>query len=290
MKNTVISIASGKGGTGKTTVASCLALSAPRPVTFLDCDVEEPNAHIFLKPKINKTETIYLDVPEIDYSKCNFCGKCAEICMYNALAVTGEDVLTFPELCHSCGGCWTLCPEKAVKKVPKEIGVVESGPAQDIHFVQGKLKVGTATSPPLIKAVKKEINRDRLVILDAPPGTSCPVVETMEDTDFVLLVTEPTAMGLNDLSLAVEVTRVLDIPCGVIINRDTNTYNKVEKYCEEKNVPVLLKIPLDKEIAGAYARGVAPVHVKPGLKEKFSEVLNYIERVTAGEGISSNQR
>jgi len=290
VKKTVISVASGKGGTGKTTVASCLALSAPRPVQFLDCDVEEPNAHIFLKPEFTKTETVYIDVPEIDYSKCNFCGKCAKICMYNALAVVEKDVLTFPELCHSCGGCWTLCPEKAINPVPKEIGVVESGYAQDIKFIRGKLKVGTATSPPVIKAVKKEIQEEKLVILDAPPGTSCPVVETMEETDFVLLVTEPTAMGLNDLALALEVVRVLDIPCGVIINRCTGTYTKIEKYCEEKKVPILMKIPLDREIARAYARGIAPVNIRSNFKEQFLEVLNHIERVTAGERACRNQR
>lgn len=288
--NKVISVASGKGGTGKTTVASCLALSAPHPVQFLDCDVEEPNAHIFLKPRLTKTETIYLEVPEIDHTRCTFCGKCAEICMYNALAVVDKEVLTFPELCHSCGGCRALCPEQAVNAAPREIGAVESGYAGEIKFARGRLKVGTATSPPLIKAVKKEMERGRLVILDAPPGTSCPVVTTMEDTDFCLLVTEPTAMGLNDLALAVEVARLLNIPCGVIINRCTGTFDKVEKYCRDNNIPVLMKIPLDKEIARAYARGTAPVRVKPGLKEQFLRVLDHIERVTAGEGTCCNQR
>lgn len=296
MRQAVISIASGKGGTGKTTIAACLALSSPRPVKLLDCDVEEPNAHIFLKPEFNEIKPVHMDKPKIDDSKCTYCGLCAEICMYNALAVAGENVLTFPELCHSCGGCWLLCPEEAISKTPEEIGVIESGPAKniedgpgdppDIQFVQGKLNVGVATTPPLIKAVKKEVDSNRLAILDAPPGTSCPVVETIENTDFVLLVTEPTAMGLSDLSLAIELTKVFNIPCGVIINRDNNTYQQVEKYCQEKNVPVLMKIPLDREIASAYSRGITPVHIMPELREKFAEVINYIERVTTGERTS----
>lgn len=283
MEKGVITVASGKGGTGKTTIACCLALSAQKPVQFLDCDVEEPNAHIFLKPDWNASEAVSLRVPEVDYSKCTFCGKCADICMFNALAVVPGQVLTFPELCHSCGGCWALCPEKAIRSVPREIGVIEKGNARDISFIRGKLKVGTATSPPLIKAVKGTIQRESLAILDAPPGTSCPVVETMEESDFILLVTEPTVMGLNDLSLAVEVVRLLNIPCGVVINRCTDVVSKVEKFCREISIPVVAKIPVNRDIAKAYATGIPPVKANPELKETFTAILNHIERVTTGE-------
>lgn len=276
-----IAVASGKGGTGKTTVASCLALIAPRPVQFLDCDVEEPNARFFLKPEITTTETVYLEVPEVDNSKCSYCGRCADICMYNALAVTGTEVLIFPELCHSCGGCWNLCPEQALFTVPKEIGTVNSGRARNLDFTEGVLQVGTATSPPVIKAVKNKLSRDKLSILDAPPGTSCPVVETISGTDFVLLVTEPTAMGLNDLTLAVELVKTMDIPCGVVINRYTGLYNKIEKFCAEKNISVLMKIPLDRDIAEAYAKGIVPVEIMPELREQFTGILKHIEGVTA---------
>jgi MinD superfamily P-loop ATPase len=283
LKKGVITVASGKGGTGKTTIACCLALSAQQPVQFLDCDVEEPNAHIFLKPDWNASEVASLKVPEVDYSKCTFCGKCADICMFNALAVVPGQILTFPELCHSCGGCWTLCPEKAIRSVPREIGIIEKGDARDISFIRGKLKVGTATSPPLIKAVKGTIQREGLAILDAPPGTSCPVVETMEESDFILLVTEPTVMGLNDLSLALEVVRLLNIPCGVVINRCTDVISKVEKFCRESSIPVVAKIPVNRDIAKAYATGIPPVKVNPELTEKFTAILNHIERVTTGE-------
>jgi len=283
VENTIITIASGKGGTGKTTVASCLAMSARQTVQFLDCDVEEPNAHIFLKPRLTREEAVSLDIPHVDHNKCSFCGRCAEICMFNALAVLADEVLTFPELCHSCGGCWTLCPEKAITTNRREIGLIKSGSAENIHFTQGELQVGTATSPPIIKAMKKTIQKNSLVIIDAPPGTSCPVVETMEGSDFVLLVTEPTAMGLNDLAIALQVVRVLDIPCGVIINRGTDVYSKVETFCRENNLPVLMKIAVDRAIAEAYAMGIPAVEAKPELREDFRKVLNHIKGVTAGE-------
>ncbi|TET77481.1 MAG: hypothetical protein E3J41_06965 [Candidatus Cloacimonadota bacterium] len=175
----IISIASGKGGTGKTTIATNLALSINNDVQFLDCDVEEPDAHIFLNPRIKKTLTASIPVPKIDESKCNFCGRCAEVCAYNALAVLKDKVLTFPNLCHGCGGCSLLCPQKAITEVNKDIGVVEIGNSNNLQFVQGRLNIGETMSPPLIKAVKNYINPTRIVIIDAPPGTSCPVIEAM---------------------------------------------------------------------------------------------------------------
>ena len=253
----IISVASGKGGTGKTTVSTNLALSL-NGVQFLDCDVEEPDAHIFLKPKIESRKTVSIPVPQVDEAKCNFCGKCAQVCAYNAIAVVkpvrsskneiGSDkekssptetkphnelkgkVLIFPELCHGCGGCRLLCPEKAINEVSKDIGVIEFGESRSIQFIHGKLNIGEALSPPLIRAVKDYINPTRTVIIDVPPGTSCPVIEAVKGSDYCILVTEPTPFGLNDLILAIEVLKKLDIPFGVVINRADIGDEKVDTF------------------------------------------------------------
>ncbi|OQX81583.1 MAG: (4Fe-4S)-binding protein [Candidatus Omnitrophica bacterium 4484_70.1] len=274
----VISIASGKGGTGKTTVATSLALSINNGVQFLDCDVEEPNAHIFLKPQINQTKTVSIPVPKIDESKCNFCGKCAEICAYNALAVLKDKVLTFPNLCHGCGGCSLLCPEKAITEVDKEIGVVETGEVGNLQFIQGRLNIGEAMSPPLIKAVKEYINPTRIALIDAPPGTSCPVIEAVKGSDFCILVTEPTPFGLNDLMLAVSTLEKLHLPYGVIVNRSDIGDDKIDLYCQRKNIPILMRIPFDKEIALLYSRGISIVKEKKEYIDKFQDMFTRIKK------------
>ena len=274
----IISIASGKGGTGKTTVAVNLALSTNSSVQFLDCDVEEPNAHIFLKPQINQTKVISIPVPKIDESKCNFCGKCAEICVYNAIAVLQNTVLTFPPLCHGCGACSILCPQKAITEVNKEIGVVEIGDSGGLQFIHGKLNIGEAMSPPLIRAVKEYINPTRIVIIDVPPGTSCPVIVSIKDSDFCILVTEPTPFGLNDLILAVEVLTKLKIPFGVVINRCDIGYDKVELYCQKNKIPILMRIPFDKEIASLYSKGEVIVETKKEYVTKFQELFERIKK------------
>ncbi len=282
----IISVASGKGGTGKTTIAVNLALSLGgkdgefvssnddiMDLQILDCDVEEPNAHIFLKPSIKDQKKIYLPVPEIDKTKCDFCGKCAQICAYNAIAVIKDKVLVFPELCHGCGGCTVLCPQGAISETDKEIGVVEDGLVQTkenkekLQFIQGRLNIGEAMAPPLIRAVKGKIGiftvrsgfrrqtstedsltgktpllsnkaekNQKVAIIDAPPGTSCPVIEAVKGSDFCVLVTEPTPFGLNDLILAVEVLEKLEIPFGVVINRSDIGDNKVEEYLYHCNI------------------------------------------------------
>ncbi|MEQ8171095.1 MAG: 4Fe-4S binding protein, partial [Candidatus Eremiobacterota bacterium] len=198
----IISIASGKGGTGKTTVATALA-QAIGNVQFLDCDVEEPNAHLFLKPEREHIETIYVSVPEFDRNLCNYCGECGKICQFSAIVSVKKSVLLFPQLCHSCGGCVRVCPSGALKEVNRETGVIESGRSGNIEFHHGILNIGEAKSPPLIKELKKKIKNNVTVIIDCPPGTSCPVVASLKDTDYILLVTEPTPFGLNDLKLAV---------------------------------------------------------------------------------------
>ena len=273
----IISVASGKGGTGKTTVAVNLALSIEN-VQFLDCDVEEPNAHIFLKPQIKEQKKAYIPVPRIDESKCNFCGKCAKACVYNAIAILPAEegnegnTLVFDNLCHGCGACSALCPQGAVREVDREIGVVESGICEDMEFIHGRLNIGEAMSPPLIRQVKEHINHNKVVIIDAPPGTSCPVITAVKGSDFCVLVTEPTPFGLNDLILAVEVLRKLNIPFGVVINRSDIGDSKVKDYCREMDIPVLMNIPFIREIAVCYSAGVPIVQKDSSFTEKFLEL------------------
>jgi MinD superfamily P-loop ATPase len=274
----IISVASGKGGTGKTLVSTSLALSLRDmdKVQLLDCDVEEPDAHIFLKPVIETCEQVYIPVPEVDEEKCTYCGKCAEVCAYNAIAVVLKQVLVFPNLCHGCGACSYLCPEKAIYEQGKETGVVETGHSDGVEFVQGRLTVGEAMPVPVTRKVKERANRQGIVIIDVPPGTSCPVVESVKGSDFCLLVTEPTPFGLNDLVLAVETVRELKIPCGVIINRAGTGDIRVEEYCRKENIPVLLTIPLDTEIARLYSRGVTLAEGIPEWQPSFTGLLDRI--------------
>jgi len=270
----IISVASGKGGTGKTTVAVNLALSL-KNIQFIDCDVEEPNAHIFLKPRITGEKKASILVPDVDEAKCTYCGKCREVCAYHAIAVLpGNDgkkgsVLIFPHLCHGCGACSLLCPQGAIKEVNKEIGVIEIGEKSDMQFINGRLNIGEAMSPPLIRQVKEYVNSTRTVIIDAPPGTSCPVITAVKGSDFCVLVTEPTPFGLNDLILAVEVLRKLQIPFGVVINRSDLGDGKVDDYCKEASIPVLMRIPFSREIAVSYSEGVPIVEQDNSYQDKF---------------------
>lgn len=271
-----IAVASGKGGTGKTTVATNLALSLGK-VQFFDCDVEEPNANIFIKAEIKESKEVTVTIPEIDQTKCDYCGKCSEFCTYNALAVVPSNVLVFPELCHSCGGCEIVCPKDAVNWHERVIGKVEYGRTKEIDFFQGLLNVGEMQAIPVIKSLKRKVDQSKNIIIDVPPGTSCPVIESIGGSDYCILVTEPTPFGLHDLKLAVEVVRHLNIPFGVIINRDGIGDKKVEAYCQNENIPILLKIPERRKIAHLYSKGIALVSESYEWREMFGQVFNQIQ-------------
>ncbi len=278
----IISVASGKGGTGKTTVATNLA-AALGDVQFLDCDVEEPNAHLFLQPEITKRETITTPVPAIDEEACTLCRKCVDICRFKAITILGETILVFPELCHSCGGCVQVCPENAVSETKREIGVLEKGHRGPIRFIHGLLRISEAMSPPLINAVRSNVQADRVNIIDAPPGTSCPVIAAMKGVDFVLLVTEPTPFGLHDLTLAVEAVKKLGLPAGLVINRADMGDRRVHEYAQAEKLPILMEIPYDRSIAEAYSRGYLFAEASDEWRGRFQKLYERIKERTGHE-------
>jgi MinD superfamily P-loop ATPase len=276
-----IAIASGKGGTGKTTIATNLALFLSQQgerVVYLDCDVEEPNGHLFLKPAFDRTLPATIPVPVIDESKCTACGACVQFCAYNALVRLGTFVMVFPELCHGCGGCTLLCPQQAISETSKRIGVAETGTAGQIAFVHGKLTIGEAMSPPLIRVVATQAAQEPVAIIDAPPGTSCPVISALRDADYIVLVTEPTPFGLNDLGLAIAMVRELGVPFGVVVNRAEAGNADAETFCEERQAGIIARIPDDRRIAESYSRGEMVVTAVPGVRECFAELWQSIRR------------
>ena len=265
----ILAIASGKGGTGKTTVAVNMARVLDDAVLLLDCDVEEPNAHLFLKGCVEAEETVSIPVPQVDESLCDGCGKCGSSCAYHAIVSFGTIPLVFPEMCHGCGGCTLVCPPKAIRETDRRIGVVETIRAENITLIQGRLDIGVAMAPPLIRAVKAHLKGHLPAILDAPPGTSCPVIATLRDVDFVVLVTEPTPFGLHDLKLAVETVRELGTHFGVVINRVGVGDDRVHTYCIAEAIPILAEIPDDRRIAEAYSRGELIVDALPEYRGLF---------------------
>ncbi len=282
----IISVASGKGGTGKTTIATNLAFSLNQELQLFDCDVEEPNAHLFLNPKINKKESVIAAVPHIDLEKCTFCRKCMDICRYGAIAVLKKDVMIFENLCHSCGGCWEVCPENAVVEKDRSLGEIEHGVIDHISFIHGRLDIGQVMVPPIIKKVRTFTNSEGVTIIDAPPGTSCPAIAAMNGADFVLLVTEPTPFGLHDLTLAVETVKILGIPHGLVINRSGIGNNDVKRYAEKENLPILMEIPFDKKIARIYSNGQLIVNELTEYREKFQKLFKKILQVVDNGGSS----
>jgi MinD superfamily P-loop ATPase len=279
----ILAIASGKGGTGKTTVSVNLARVFSTPVQLLDCDVEEPNSHLFLRGNLRHREIASIKIPEVDETRCDACGECGRFCRYHAIALLGSTPLVFPELCHGCGGCEKVCRRGAISEKDRRIGVVETMETDDVTLIQGRLDVGVAMAPPLIRAVKSRLQNGVPAILDAPPGTSCPVIATIRGSDFVVLVTEPTPFGLHDLKLAVDMVKELGIPFGVLVNRVGIGDDRVHAFCVEKRIPVLLEIPDDRRIAEAYSRGTPIIDALPEYRSLFSTLLLNIRELRGKE-------
>jgi MinD superfamily P-loop ATPase len=266
-----IAVASGKGGTGKTTVAVSLALCS-HEAQLIDCDVEEPNAHLLLRPRCVKEEQVEILVPRIREELCNYCGDCARFCQYKALFVVGETAMVFPQLCHSCGGCALVCERGAIVEEPRRIGRVLRGRSGDLELVYGELNVGEALAVPMISAVKQRA-RGGIVILDAPPGTACPLAETVKGVDYCVLVTEPTPFGVHDLEIAAEVVHKIGVPCGVVVNFSGTGNREVYRFCESKGLSILMEIPFDRRIAEIYSRGVPFINELPEWRSSFLELL-----------------
>lgn len=278
----IISVASGKGGTGKTTVATSLAAVLGLRAQLIDCDVEEPNCHLLMRPVLDTRRPVSLPVPQVDMSKCNLCEKCGQVCQFSAILVIGKEVLTFPEMCHGCGGCGLFCPEGAITETEREIGVIEAGKAGEVEFVHGLLRVGEAMSPPLIRAVKSMISPDKAVILDAPPGASCPVINTVIGSDVILMVTEPTPFGLHDLRIAVDAVKELGIPLGVVINRSDIGDDGVIKYCQTTQIPILMQIPHRRAIAEGYSSGKLLIDAAPEFRDRFLGLYDMLTDLSKG--------
>lgn len=278
----IIAIASGKGGTGKTTLAVNLARTLDGEIQLLDCDVEAPNDHLFLRPSITASTPAGIPVPGIEADRCSGCGDCSRFCRFNALALLPGRVMVFPELCHGCGGCALVCHEDAIVEQLRPIGVVEQGRSGGIRFVQGRLDIGEPQAPPLIRAVKAHLARDVPVLIDAPPGTSCPMITAVRGSDLALLVTEPTPFGLNDLALAVETVRAIGVPCAVVVNRAGAGDDRVHRYCEQQAIEIVAEIPDHRLIAEATARGECAVDAVPELRPLFERLGRRIGELAAG--------
>jgi MinD superfamily P-loop ATPase len=275
-----IAVASGKGGTGKTLVSTSLAasLSGQTSLSFLDCDVEAPNAHLFLKPNFTIEEPVEVPIPEIDPERCTRCGRCVEVCQYNALAKIGEKMLVFSQLCHSCGSCTLVCPEDAIHEVGKPIGTLREGQtATGINFLNGELSIGEPMPTPVIREVKKAAPLESpLTIIDCPPGASCSVVTAIHDADYVILVTEPTPFGWHDLKQMLGVLEQTGTPAGIVINRDGIGDQAIEKQLAALPLPILMRIPFRENIAANLARGDLLTDILPEYREAFQLLYRQI--------------
>jgi len=296
----IYAVASGKGGTGKTTVTASLAAIWDRPLMAVDLDVEEPNLHLFLNPELVAEEKGMMEIPVLDPARCTLCGQCAEFCQFKALALMGKTLMIFPEMCHGCGGCLALCPEGALSPGGRELGGIlsgsfasDAGQAGRADFIMGRLRVGEAMSPPLMRQVKARLPRRfdaRDIIIDAPPGVSCPAVNAVLDADCIVLVTEPTPFGLHDLRLAVEAFRPIGKPLGVVVNRAGAGDEKVQEYCLEEGLPVWAEIPFSRAVAEAYSRGEVAARAVPQLRAVFLALMAHMRGAAAASNSASTSR
>jgi MinD superfamily P-loop ATPase len=287
-----IAVASGKGGTGKTTVSSSLVSVWDSPVIAMDLDVEEPNLHLFLKPEFTGSRIARMEIPEVDPSLCTLCGKCSELCQFKAISLMGKVLMTFPEMCHGCGGCIAICPDNALTPIYRELGEISWGRAQDTEFLMGRLRIGEAMSPPLMREVKKRLDEmqqapptaegPKDVITDAPPGVSCPAINAVMDSDVILLVTEPTPFGVYDMKLAHEAFTPMNKPMGVVVNRAGLGNSEIYDYCAAKNLDILAEIPYDRQIAEAYANGIIVSESSDKMKQIFLELAEKIKQKADG--------
>jgi len=274
----IVAVASGKGGTGKTTVTASLASLWEGPLIGVDLDVEEPNLHLFLHPILTGEETAHLTIPVVDEATCTYCGACSELCQFKAISVMGRLILTFPEMCHGCGGCLAVCPEKAITPGQRELGEITWGTAGRQGFLMGRLRLGEAMSPPLMRLVKARLEQMLAqtggdAIIDAPPGVSCPAINAVIDSDVIVLVTEPTPFGFYDFQLAWEAFAPLNKPLGAVINRAGLGTGAIYEFCREKHLPILAEIPYDRAIAEAYARGRIIAQISPELQGTFVSLM-----------------
>jgi MinD superfamily P-loop ATPase len=284
----IVSVASGKGGTGKTTVTASLASVWDGPVHAVDLDVEEPNLHLFLNPDIASTEKACMPVPVVEEAICTHCSACSDLCQFKAISDLKTLVLTFPEMCHGCGGCMAVCPEKAISEGTRELGEISWGDAGRVGFLMGRLRVGEAMSPPLMRRVKAKLDQMLAskggdAILDAPPGVSCPAVNAVIDSDVIVLVTEPTPFGFYDFELAWRAFSPFKKPMGAVINRAGLGNDAVYGFCRDKGIPILAEIPYDRMIAEAYSQGNIIAETSPELQELFVSLMAAI-RDLANQG------
>lgn len=282
-----IAIASGKGGTGKTTLALNLALAIDQPVQLLDCDVEEPNCQLFLHADLEDRDAVTVPVPRIDLEACTACGECGRVCQFHAVVSLKTAPLVFPELCHGCGACVRVCPERAISEVAREIGTMEVGHFESVRLIQGTLNVGHPMPVPVIRAVTRAASDAAPAIIDCPPGTSCPMVAAVRASDAVILVTEPTPFGLHDLALAVATIRQLGLPMGVVVNRAGIGHDRVRNYCREESIPLLLEIPDDRRVAEGYARGILALDIVTGLGDQLKRLWDDATRLAASPALST---